>query len=126
MEKFFSEIKKLIPNEYDEFLRLYNAGEPYKGLRVNTLKCDEEKLKSLLDFPLEKSPFCDTGYYYPNTVTGLGKTSLHHAGAFYIQEPSASSAVTMLGVQPGDKVLDMCAAPGGKSTQIADKLQGKG
>lgn len=126
MEKFFSEIKKLIPNEYEEFLRLYNTPQPYKGLRVNTLKCDAEKLKSLLDFPLKKSPFCPTGYYYPSTVNGLGKTPLHHAGAFYIQEPSATSAVTMLGVHPGDKVLDMCAAPGGKSTQIADALKGKG
>ena len=126
MEKFFSEIKKLIPNEYEEFLRLYNTCQPYKGLRVNTLKCTEEKLRSLLDFPLEKTPFCKTGYYYPSTVTGLGKSPLHHAGAFYIQEPSATSAVTMLGVKPGDKVLDMCAAPGGKSTQIASDLQGEG
>lgn len=51
---------------------------------------------------------------------------MHHAGAFYIQEPSASSAVTMLDVQEGDYVLDLCAAPGGKSTQIAAKLNSKG
>ena len=125
MEKFFEEIKNLIPNDYDEFLKCYNE-EPYKGLRVNTLKCTGEKLLSLLDFPLKKTPFCDNGYYYPNEEKGLGKNPLHHAGAFYIQEPSATSAVPMLGVEEGDFVLDMCSAPGGKSTQIASLLNGKG
>lgn len=72
MEKFFEEIKNLIPNDYDEFLKCYNE-EPYKGLRVNTLKCTGEKLLSLLDFPLKKTPFCDNGYYYPNEEKGLGK-----------------------------------------------------
>lgn len=125
MDKFFSEIKKLIPNEYEDFLKFYNE-EPYKGLRVNTLKCSVEKLQNLLNFELKKTPFCSVGYYYPNNITGLGRHPLHHAGAFYIQEPSATSAVTMLGVEKGDKVLDMCAAPGGKSTQIASLLAGTG
>jgi NOL1/NOP2/sun family putative RNA methylase len=125
MKKFFDEIKALIPNDYEEFIRCYN-NPPFKGLRVNTLKCNSEKLKKLLDFPLTPTPFCNEGYYYPNEVSGLGKHPLHHAGAFYIQEPSASSAVSMLGVEQGDKVLDMCAAPGGKSTQIAALLQGSG
>ena len=74
MEKFFEEIKNLIPNDYDEFLKCYNE-EPYKGLRVNTLKCTGEKLQSLLDFPLKKTPFCDNGYYYPNEEKGLGKST---------------------------------------------------
>ena len=72
MEKFFEEIKNLIPNDYDEFLKCYNE-EPYKGLRVNTLKCTGEKLQSLLDFPLKKTPFCDNGYYYPTKKKDLGK-----------------------------------------------------
>ena len=78
MEKFFEEIKNLIPNDYDEFLKCYNE-EPYKGLRVNTLKCTGEKLLSLLDFPLKKTPFCDNGYYYPNEEKGLGKGPLNKA-----------------------------------------------
>ena len=125
MEKFLEEIKNLIPDEYEEFLKCYNE-EPYKGLRVNALKCSDEKLKNLLDFPLTATPFCSNGYYYPNTVKGLGKHPLHHSGAFYIQEPSATSAVPMLGVEEGDFVLDMCSAPGGKSTQIASALNGTG
>ena len=125
MDKFFSEIKNLIPDDYENFLHYYEQ-EPYKGLRVNTLKCSVSKLKELLDFDLTETPFCSVGFYYPNEEKGLGKHPLHHAGAFYIQEPSATSAVTMLDVREGDTVLDMCAAPGGKSTQIAALLNGKG
>lgn len=125
MEKFFEEIKNLIPDEYEDFLKYYNE-EPYKGIRVNTLKCDVEKLRQGFNFHLTKTPFCNEGYYYPSTVKGLGKHPFHHAGAFYIQEPSATSAVTMLGVEEGDIVLDMCSAPGGKSTQIASYLNGTG
>ena len=61
---------------------------------------------------------CDEGYYIPQNVKSLGNNPLHLAGAFYIQEPSATSAVTMLDVRENDFVLDICAAPGGKSTQI--------
>jgi NOL1/NOP2/sun family putative RNA methylase len=125
MEKFFQEIKNLIPKDYDEFLSCYSK-PPYKGLRVNTLKCDYEKLSSLLPFELTPTPFFSEEYYYPNSITGLGKNPLHHSGAFYIQEPSASSAVAMMGVEQGDIVLDMCSAPGGKSTQIASLLKGNG
>ena len=59
-------------------------------------------------------------------IRDSGRQPLHHAGAFYVQEPSAASAVTVLAPVPGDRVLDLCAAPGGKSTQIAGALQGQG
>ena len=85
-----------------------------------------EKLCSLLDFELKKTPFCDEGFYIPSDVKSIGNNPLHHAGAFYVQEPSATSAVTMLDVREGDYVLDLCAAPGGKSTQIGAKLNGTG
>ena len=96
----------------------------YKGLRVNTLKTETEKF---LKFGItgEKSPFCRAGYYI-GSEEKLGNHPLHHAGAFYLQEPSATSAVTVLDVQPGDFVLDLCAAPGGKSTQIAAELHNTG
>ena len=116
----------MLGGEYDDYLRYYNSSDNFRGLRVNTLKCSADKLKSLLSFELAPSPFCKEGFYIPPSVNSLGKNPLHHAGAFYIQEPSATSAVTMLGVEQGDKVLDLCAAPGGKSTQIAAKLGGKG
>jgi NOL1/NOP2/sun family putative RNA methylase len=75
---------------------------------------------------MKSTPFCEEGFYIPDDVVSLGNNPLHHAGAFYIQEPSATSAVTMLDVQEGDFVLDLCAAPGGKSTQIGAKLNGTG
>ena len=110
-------MKSFLGDEFEEFLRFYSA-ENFRGLRVNTLKCTAEKLKSLIGFTLSPTPFCKDGYYIPSGTEGLGNNPLHHAGAFYIQEPSATSAVEMLGVEEGDFVLDLCAAPGGKSTQI--------
>ncbi|MCR5653727.1 MAG: RsmB/NOP family class I SAM-dependent RNA methyltransferase [Ruminococcus sp.] len=126
MENFLNRMKSLLGDEYDEYLQYYNSFENFRGIRVNTLKCSSDKLGELLDFELQSTPFCAEGFYVPPFVRSLGNNPLHHAGAFYIQEPSATSAVTMLGVEQGDKVLDLCAAPGGKSTQIAAKLGGTG
>ena len=119
-------MKTLLGGEFDAFLKIYNSDRSFRGLRVNTLKCSADKLRGLLGFPLEPTPFCPDGFYIPDGVVSLGNHPLHHAGAFYIQEPSASSAVEMLGVEQGDIVLDLCAAPGGKSTQIGAKLRGTG
>ena len=125
MDKFLFRMKSLLGDEYSEFLKYYEA-DNFRGLRVNTLKCTSDKLKSLLDFELKNTPFCNEGFYIPDEVTSLGNSPLHHCGAFYIQEPSATSAAEMLGVEEGDFVLDLCAAPGGKSTQIGTKLCGTG
>lgn len=125
MNDFLFRMKSLLGDEYDEFLKFYEA-ENFRGLRVNTLKCSVEKLKNLLDFELNNTPFCGEGFYIPDNVSSLGNNPLYHAGAFYIQEPSATSAVTMLDVNEDDYVLDLCAAPGGKSTQIGAKLNGTG
>lgn len=123
---FLERMKTLLGGEFDEFLKFYNSGKFFRGIRVNTLKCSVEKLRALIGFELKETPFCGEGFYLPEDVESIGNSPLHHAGAFYVQEPSATSAVEMLGVEAGDKVLDLCAAPGGKSTQIASKLGGKG
>lgn len=114
--------------DFEAFCQSYEK-PPYRGIRLNRLKCTaqvEEKLMSSFDGRLRRAPFSEDSYYLPDGFEGIGKIPLHHGGAFYVQEPSAASAVTVLAPQPGDRVLDLCAAPGGKSTQIASLLQGKG
>ena len=123
MNAYFERMKDLLGDDFEKYLETVDK-EPYRGIRVNTLKITADELLPLLPFAGEKTPFCEDGYYV--SAEKLGKHPLHHAGAFYVQEPSAMSAVTALDVRPGDKVLDMCAAPGGKSTQIASRLCGTG
>lgn len=124
-EDFLSDMKKLLGSDFELFLNEYDK-PPYRGLRLNTLKCAEQKLEAFLGEKILKNPFNKNGYYLDNAVQSIGALPLHHAGAFYVQEPSAMSAVTLLDVQEDDKVLDLCAAPGGKSTQIASALNGTG
>ena len=123
MNDFFERMKAFMGDDYDRYLETVDK-EPYHAIRVNTLKISSDELLPLLPFAGEQVPFCRDGYYV--SAEKLGKHPLHHAGAFYVQEPSAMSAVTVLDVRPGDKVLDLCAAPGGKSTQIASALGGTG
>ncbi len=96
-----------------------------RGIRVNTLKLALEK-SDWLGLPIRRCPFSECGFYLDSDDLSIGNSPWHHAGAIYSQEPSAMSAVTILDPQPGEKVLDMCAAPGGKSTQIAAALKGEG
>ncbi len=96
-----------------------------RGLRVNTLYSDPKSFQKHFPLPLEASPFAEDAFYL-DAPHKAGADPLHHAGAYYMQEPSAASAVTVLAPKPGEYVLDVCAAPGGKSTQIGAALQGYG
>ncbi|WP_440118678.1 RsmB/NOP family class I SAM-dependent RNA methyltransferase [Paenibacillus sp. QZ-Y1] len=121
---FAERMKSLLGDEFEQFMKSYEQS-PHAGLRVNTLKISMEQFDEIAPFDLRPIPWCETGFYVPHGV----KPGLHpyyHAGLYYIQEPSAMAPVELLQVQPGDRVLDLCAAPGGKTTQIAAKLQGKG
>lgn len=112
---------------YEEFLASYEEERIY-GLRYNPLKIGKEELQSALQkeqVVLEKVPWAAEGFYYPADAHP-GKLALHEAGAYYIQEPSAMIAAELLDPKPGEKILDLCAAPGGKSTQIAGRMQGRG
>lgn len=113
---FEKRMQEMLGAEYPAFRSSYE--QPHKrGVRLNTLKCDEKTLAASLPFPLIQTPFSPLSYYAPEDIK-MASLPLYHAGAFYSQEPSASSAVTLLAPEPGDIVLDLCAAPGGKSTQI--------
>ncbi|WP_419891905.1 RsmB/NOP family class I SAM-dependent RNA methyltransferase [Paenibacillus xylanexedens] len=121
---FAERMKSLLGDEFEQFMKSYEQS-PHAGLRVNTLKISMEQFDEIAPFDLRSIPWCETGFYVPHGV----KPGLHpyyHAGLYYIQEPSAMAPVELLQVEPGDRVLDLCAAPGGKTTQIAAKLQGKG
>ncbi|MFR7551629.1 MAG: hypothetical protein ACLUVB_02585 [Acutalibacteraceae bacterium] len=115
--EFENRMRGMLGGEYEAFRAEYE--KPHRrGIRLNTLKCDAQTLAETLPFPLVPSPFSPLSYYAPADAR-MAAYPLYHAGAFYSQEPSASSAVTLLDPQPGERVLDLCAAPGGKSTQIA-------
>ncbi|WP_019636334.1 RsmB/NOP family class I SAM-dependent RNA methyltransferase [Paenibacillus fonticola] len=109
------------------FLNSYDSSRTY-GLRINTRKIKpgspaDNCIRQL--FRLQPVPWCDSGYYY-DKETRPGKHPYHAAGLYYIQEPSAMSAVELLAPEPGETVLDLAAAPGGKTTQIAMKMMGEG
>ncbi len=124
-DEYKAEIVRILGGDSTRFFEMMN-GEPYRGISVNRLKISPERLLPLLPFAVEKSPFYADGYYITGDAEGIGRHPLHHAGAFYVQEPSASSAVSLLDAAPGEKILDLCAAPGGKSAQIASCLRGSG
>lgn len=120
---FEEKMKRLLADEFDDFLNGYSIERQY-GLRLNPVKASAEMLERL-DFITGKVPWAEEGYYY-DADARPGKSPLHEAGMFYIQEPSAMSVSEMADIKPGETVLDLCAAPGGKSTQIAGKMRGRG
>lgn len=122
-EKFCERMRCLLGDGYTAFIESYDT-PARRGVRVNTLKSDTQTVVSAFG-GLDAAPFADNSFYL-DIPHKAGADPLFHAGAYYMQEPSASSAVTVLAPQKGEKILDMCAAPGGKSTQIAAALQGTG
>ena len=95
------------------------------SLRVNTLKMEPEAFHTALEVPLEPVSWCPAGFYVPYQAR-LGSSLWHALGVMYMQEASAMAVVTALDPQPFDRVLDLCAAPGGKTTQIAAQMQQQG
>lgn len=121
--KYVEKMKNLLKEDFDKYIKSFDD-KNYQGLRANTLKISPTELKNILPYNLTPIAWCETGFYYEDERPA--KSPYYNAGLFYIQEPSAMSTGAMLPIQPNDKVLDMCAAPGGKSTQIASKLNGSG
>ena len=97
---------------------------PYRGIRVNTLKISPDAFREIAPFALAPAAWEPNGFLISEEKPG--KYFYHDAGLYYVQEPSAMCAVPLLGARPGERVLDLCSAPGGKGTQIAQAMQGKG
>ena len=98
------------------------------GLRINTGRISVREFEELSPWKLTPIPWCPSGFYLDEDAIEAppSKHPLYYAGAYYLQEPSAMLPAAALPVRPGDRVLDLCAAPGGKSTALAEKLQGEG
>lgn len=123
-EEYSIKMKELLKDEFDDYIKSFEF-KRYFGLRANTLKISADKLKNILDIDLEPIKWCKEGFYY-NENERPAKHPYYNAGLYYIQEPSAMSTGAMIDIKEGDKVLDLCAAPGGKSTQIGAKLKNTG
>lgn len=124
-QAYTEKMKKLLGSGYDKYIDSFNEPRLY-GLRANTLKIQPDELKNMVDWELDEIPWCKEGFYYDGENIRPAKHPYYAAGLYYIQEPSAMSTGAILNVEPGDRIIDLCAAPGGKSTQVAAKLQGKG
>lgn len=123
-EKFEERMKGMLGDEYPPFAASYDEPRTW-GLRVNTLKITPEEFRRMAPFHLKKIPWADNGFYYEEEDRP-SRHPYYFAGLYYLQEPSAMAPAPRLEVQPGERVLDLCAAPGGKSTELGARLCGRG
>lgn len=124
-ELFEEKMKVLLQDDYAEYLQCFEEPRHY-GLRVNTGKISVEDFLKIAPWPLTPVPWISNGFYYDGEQIQPAKHPYYFAGLYYLQEPSAMTPADRLDVEPGDRVLDICAAPGGKATELGAKLKGKG
>lgn len=127
--EFEKKMKAFLGDEWDDFLYSYDNNR-FQALRFNTLKVQshEEIMRILMVLEIssdKRVSWANEAYYFDENVRP-GKHPYHEMGLYYIQEPSAMSAAALLAPKPGMRVLDLCAAPGGKSTQLATYLGDSG
>ena len=121
---FRKRMQDMLGEEYAPFEESYESARN-NGIRINRLKVTPEEFESIVPFSVDPVPWIEGGYFY-DYKDRAADHPLYNAGVYYIQEPSAMTPADRFPVEPGDKVLDLCAAPGGKATALAGKLQGKG
>ncbi len=116
---FLDRMRDILGDEYDAFISSLNDPS-VKSIYVNENKISIEKFKDIVDFSISPIGYEKAGFYIDDIK--LGRHPLHHAGAFYIQEPSAMFTINAHSFRGDEKVLDLCSAPGGKSIQIANRI----
>lgn len=123
-KEFLQTMQRLLGEEYELFLKGFDGRRQF-GLRVNTSKISLEEFERIAPFHLTKIPWISNGYFYEEE-DAPARHPFYAAGLYYLQEPSAMTPASRLKVVPGDYVLDLCAAPGGKATALAAELRGEG
>lgn len=121
-DEYLRRMQKILP-DFEKYKACLDQA-PYKGIRVNTLKISVSEFKEISPFALEQVEWEPDGFLIGEEKPG--RSVYHDAGLFYVQEPSAMCAAPLLEVKPGERVLDLCSAPGGKGTQLAQAMRGEG
>lgn len=124
-EQFLESMKTMLGTEYQDYLNSMKE-DTRTAFRVNTNKIAQEQFMDICPFQTEPVPWNEKGFYYNADEDMPSKHPYYYAGLYYIQEPSAMIPASLLPVEEGDRVLDLCAAPGGKATELAAKLHGTG
>jgi len=122
-ESFKKRIREQLGEEYEAYLQSFQE-KSRNGLRVNTGKLSAKEFEQMSPFGLQRIPWVPNGYIYEGERPAVHP--YYYAGLYYLQEPSAMTPASLLPIEPGDRVLDLCAAPGGKSTELAARLRGEG
>lgn len=115
-EGFKNKMKDVLGKEYGSFIDALESGEAVRGLRVNLIKTTVERLVGAGEFKLEPLGYVDNGFIL-REERAMGASPYHHAGAVYMQDPGAMASAAALDIRPDWWVADLCAAPGGKSSQ---------
>lgn len=123
-QEFLDRMKKQLKDGYDGFIKSYDK-ESVRGVRINTKKVSVEDFLKITPFNCESINYCDNGFIV-DSEEKWGKHPYHHAGLIYFQEPSSMIPVCSVEINEDDYVIDLCAAPGGKSGQIACELGDNG